>query len=76
MTHPSFDGGAQPNPGVGGAGVVLMDDQYNVVVRRSSRLRVCPVTNNQAEYTALVAGLLAVANEGHVEEAQRLQRVR
>ena len=53
-----------------------MDDQYNVVVRRSSRLRVCPVTNNQAEYTALVAGLLAVANEGHVEEAQRLQRVR
>ena len=59
-----FDGGAQPNPGVGGAGVVLMDDRRNVVVRQAIRMRDYPVTNNQAEYTALLAGLTAARREG------------
>ena len=59
-----FDGGAQPNPGVGGAGFVLMDDHFNVLSRKSIRLSTYPATNNQAEYTALIAGLTEAFREG------------
>ena len=41
-----------------------MDDLGNVVVRQAIRMREYPVTNNQAEYTALLAGLTVARQEG------------
>ena len=60
-----FDGGASPNPGCGGAGFVLFDDCWNEVARAS--VGVYPytnVTNNQAEYVGLIAGLLEAEQQG------------
>lgn len=59
-----FDGGASPNPGWGGAGFILYDDLENEVSRKSIKLMDYGVTNNQAEYVGLIAGLLAAENEG------------
>ena len=66
-----FDGGAQPNPGLGGAGYVIEDDRgYEVisesieVVDNSSRYDSYPVTSNQAEYMGLIAGLQSAKNQG------------
>jgi len=51
-----FDGGARGNPGVAGAGVVLMDSEGKVMCKKSMFLGE-DVTNNQAEYEALIMGL-------------------
>ena len=55
------DGSCSGNPGEGGAGVVIKDERGRIVSRIKKYLG--PVTNNRAEYQALIAGL---------EEAQRL----
>ena len=60
-----FDGGASPNPGCGGAGYVLVDDRGHEVVRRA--IGIFPydcVTNNQAEYIALIQGMKRAKSEG------------
>lgn len=50
------DGGARPNPGPAGAGVVVLDDASgDVVAEISESLGVS--TNNEAEYRALILGL-------------------
>jgi len=49
------DGGARGNPGPAGIGVVLEDDQGNVVGEIARGIGV--TTNNVAEYQALIAGL-------------------
>lgn len=49
------DGGARGNPGPAGAGVVLLDDNKDVVLEVDKYLG--PMTNNEAEYTALLLGL-------------------
>jgi ribonuclease HI len=49
------DGGARGNPGPGGAGFVL-EDESGAVVRRGGRY-LGSVTNNVAEYEALIWGL-------------------
>ncbi len=55
------DGSCSGNPGEGGAGAVIKDGEGRIVSRIKKYLG--SVTNNRAEYQALIAGL---------EEAQRL----
>lgn len=50
-----FDGGAIPNPGAMGIGVVLMDD--NRIIKELSKKLDGIGTNNEAEYSALIEGL-------------------
>ena len=60
-----FDGGAQPNPGLGGAGFVLMDDRRDQVAREC--LGISPykgVTNNQAEYIGMIMGMIEAKSQG------------
>jgi ribonuclease HI len=49
------DGGADPNPGPGAIGVVIKDDQGETIATISEG--VGRVTNNQAEYMAVIAAL-------------------
>jgi len=56
------DGGARGNPGPGGAGFVL-EDESGAVVRRGGRY-LGTVTNNQAEYEALIWGLETALDHG------------
>jgi len=54
--HVYVDGGAQPNPGHSGAGVVVVDDQGKELKRKSYYLGPRH-TNNEAEYLAILKGL-------------------
>lgn len=56
------DGGARGNPGPGGAGFVI-EDETGAVVRRGGRF-LGTVTNNQAEYEALIWGLETALDHG------------
>jgi ribonuclease HI len=56
------DGGARGNPGPGGAGFVL-EDESGAVVRRGGRY-LGSVTNNVAEYAALIWGLETALDHG------------
>lgn len=49
------DGACRGNPGYGGAGAVLVDENGNVVESVKKFLGLC--TNNVAEYKALILGL-------------------
>jgi len=49
------DGAARGNPGPAAIGVVLQDEAGNTLATISRRL--APTTNNQAEYSAIIAGL-------------------
>lgn len=55
-TRMQFDGGARGNPGVAGAGVVLLCPEGRPLWKKSVYLG-NHVTNNQAEYEALLMGL-------------------
>lgn len=52
------DGAAKGNPGPAGAGVVIKDERGHICDERSKFLG--HMTNNQAEYAALLIGLEAV----------------
>lgn len=56
------DGGSRGNPGPGALGYVLLDPRNKEVEARGDTLGV--VTNNVAEYQALIAGLEAAARHG------------
>jgi ribonuclease HI len=49
------DGGAEPNPGQGGIGIVIQDRHGETVTTVSRAVGI--VTNNQAEYMAVIAAL-------------------
>ncbi|GBC92105.1 14.7 kDa ribonuclease H-like protein [bacterium HR15] len=49
------DGASIGNPGPAGIGVILKDEQGNILVQRSEPIGVA--TNNEAEYHALIRGL-------------------
>ena len=49
------DGGSRGNPGPGGAGVVILDERGKVVREAGAFLGV--LTNNEAEYKAVLLGL-------------------
>ena len=59
-----FDGGARGNPGVAGAGVVLLSPEGEVLHKKSLYLG-DDRTNNQAEYEALILGLQMGLDLGH-----------
>ena len=61
------DGASRGNPGEGAAGVMMWDSNGNPVGRIS--LYLGELTNNQAEYKALLAGLLTCVVQGfdHIE---------
>ena len=56
------DGACRGNPGVGGAGAVITDDQDNVLWEGKEYLGQC--TNNIAEYRALILGLKGALSQG------------
>jgi len=57
------DGACRGNPGSGGAGAVLFDEQGNVVKTAKQFLGSC--TNNEAEYGALILGLKETLRDGY-----------
>jgi len=57
------DGACRGNPGNGGAGAVLFDEQGDVVTTAKKFLGSC--TNNEAEYAALILGLEEALAGGH-----------
>jgi ribonuclease HI len=52
------DGGSRGNPGPAGCGVVITDEQGQVIKKTSKALGV--MTNNEAEYWAVITGLETV----------------
>lgn len=56
------DGGARGNPGPAGIGVVVTDAQGEVVAEIAEYIG--EATNNQAEYRALIAGLMRARELG------------
>lgn len=59
------DGGSRGNPGPGALGYILADPRGEVVESRGEYIG--PVTNNVAEYRALIAGLEAAVRHGASE---------
>jgi len=57
------DGACRGNPGVGGAGAVIMDARENVIWEGKEYLGHC--TNNIAEYRALILGLKGALAHGY-----------
>jgi ribonuclease HI len=49
------DGASRGNPGPAAIGVTLKDEKQNLIATISQKIGI--TTNNQAEYTALIAGL-------------------
>jgi len=56
------DGACRGNPGVGGAGAVITDEEGSVLWEGREYLGYC--TNNIAEYKALILGLKGALTEG------------
>lgn len=63
--HVYTDGGARGNPGPGAIGVVITDENDQVIYELSKYIGQC--TNNEAEYTALWTGLQTALNKGCTE---------
>ena len=57
------DGACRGNPGVGGAGAVITDEEGSVLWEGKEYLGHC--TNNIAEYKALILGLKGALAEGY-----------
>ena len=57
------DGACRGNPGVGGAGAVIMDAEGSIIWEGKEYLGQC--TNNIAEYKALILGLKGALTEGY-----------
>jgi ribonuclease HI len=57
------DGGARGNPGPGAYGVVIKNDDKEVIFEMGNYLGKC--TNNEAEYRGLIAGLKKSLEMGH-----------
>ena len=64
------DGASRGNPGESAAGIMLWDANGDPIGRIS--LYLGHLTNNQAEYKAVLAGLLAAFVQGHDEVEFRL----
>ncbi|MEE9910883.1 MAG: ribonuclease HI family protein [Deltaproteobacteria bacterium] len=56
------DGACRGNPGIGGAGAVIIDETDNILWEGSEYLGHC--TNNIAEYRALILGLKGALAQG------------
>ncbi|MRR17617.1 MAG: ribonuclease HI family protein [Deltaproteobacteria bacterium] len=56
------DGACRGNPGIGGAGAVITDEEDNILWEGKEYLGYC--TNNVAEYKAMILGLNGALSEG------------
>jgi ribonuclease HI len=65
-----IDGSSLGNPGPGGAGVLITDERGRVLCEMSVPLGI--VTNNQAEYRALLEALRWLAEQGASGEVEIL----
>ena len=63
-----FDGACQPNPGEGGAGYILTNDNNGRVILQGRFYVGNDCTNNVAEYFGLVKGLIALSYSNHTVE--------
>lgn len=61
------DGGARNNPGPAGIGVVIMDENRNIIKEHNKYIG--EATNNQAEYTAVIEAL-KIVKDMDVEELE------
>jgi ribonuclease HI len=61
----NVDGGARGNPGPAAIGVVVRDEDGEVLVERAERIG--RTTNNVAEYKALLLGIAAAREAGGTE---------
>ena len=59
-----FDGGARPNPGLGGCGWHLVDNVRSGEITRGGASLGHGTTNNMAEYSGLINGLKVAYREG------------
>lgn len=57
------DGACRGNPGIGGAGAVIIDGHENIIWEGKEYLGHC--TNNIAEYKALILGLNGAISQGY-----------
>ena len=57
-----FDGASEPNPGESCGGAVLFDPHGKVIFERGEYID--HATNNQAEYTGLLVGLVSCLEQG------------
>ena len=64
------DGGSRGNPGPGAIGVVIRDESGKII--KTYKKCVGKVTNNQAEYLALISGLTLAKELGGTEVSCRL----
>jgi len=63
MTYSLFtDGGSRGNPGPGAIGVVIENEKGETIYELSKYIGKC--TNNEAEYSALIAGLKLAQKKG------------
>ena len=69
-----FDGACQPNPGKGGGGYVISNDDENekIIIEGYFPVR-GKCTNNVAEYFGLYKGLNALKKSGHTVEQLNIQ---
>jgi ribonuclease HI len=59
------DGASRGNPGLSGAGIVILDESGNIISEEKQFLGV--MTNNAAEYSALILSLEAIRKLKHKE---------
>lgn len=64
------DGASRGNPGAAAAGVIALDEHYEIVARAAVRLG--KMTNNQAEYHAVWTGMQLAGQLGATEIEFRL----
>ncbi len=64
------DGGARGNPGPAGAGAVIIDRRGGVIKKASKALGV--LTNNEAEYQAVIFGLATIKKHFGKEKVKTL----
>jgi ribonuclease HI len=57
------DGASRGNPGLSGAGIVILDESGNIICEEKQFLGV--MTNNAAEYSALILSLEAIRKLKH-----------
>ena len=58
----NIDGGSRGNPGIGGSGVIIKNEQGKILLKQGLFFKKC--TNNQAEYNALKLALISAKTIG------------
>lgn len=65
------DGGSRGNPGISGYGLVIYGDQKSIIYQESKYLGI--KTNNEAEYTGMIAALTWIKDNKIASDIDRLE---